>query len=43
MLGLNSANITHPKPSTSWATNFLMEEADGEPPLVIDIVNIVSD
>ena len=30
--GPGSANIAQPTLSTSWATKFLMEEADGEPP-----------
>ena len=41
-LNLGSANIAQPTPSTSWATDFLIEETDGEPTLVIDIVNIES-
>ena len=41
--GPGSANIAQPTPSTSWATDFLMEEVNGEPPLVIDIVNIESE
>ena len=42
-LGPGSANIAQPIPRTSWATDFPMEEVDGEPPLVIDIVNIESE
>ena len=36
-LGLDPANISQPTPSTSWANDFLMEEAEWEPPLIIDI------
>ena len=37
ILGLDPANISQPTPSTSWANDFLMEEADWKPPLIIDI------
>ena len=35
VLGFGSANKTQPTPSTSWATDFLMEEAYGDLPLAL--------
>ena len=39
----NSSNAAQSTPRTNHATDFLMEESDGGPPLVIDIVNIESE
>ena len=39
----NSSNVAKSTPRTSRATDFLLEDVDGEPPLVIDIVNIESE
>ena len=35
--GLDPANLSQPTPSASLANDFLMEEADWEPQLIIDI------
>ena len=40
--GPSSSNVAQPTLSTSRATDFLMEEGNGKPHLVIDIVNIES-
>ena len=39
----DSPNVVQPAQRTDHATDFTMEESDGEPPLVIDIVNIESE